>query len=156
GEELVAALAGVAGPPTGAAPDDPEAPTPRALLAGLPYLRAAAWVVSRLADGLQHAHARGVLHRDVKPSNILLGADGQPMLLDFTLSHGKADGDDQPPGGTVAYMAPEPLRALALRDPALARRVDHRADVYALGMVLYELLTGRSPFDHGASYAPLT
>jgi serine/threonine protein kinase/Tfp pilus assembly protein PilF len=155
GAGLVAALDRVAGPPAGPALGDPAAPTPRALLAELPYFRAAAWVAARLAEALQHAHARGVLHRDIKPSNILLGADGTPMLLDFNLAQG-GGGDDQPPGGTVAYMAPEHLRALALRDPALARRVDHRADVYALGMVLYEMLTGRSPFDHRASYAPLT
>ena len=58
-------------------------------------------------------------------------------------------------GGTVAYMAPEHLRALANRDPALARQVDNRADIYTLGMVLFEMLAGRSPFDQSASYSPL-
>jgi tetratricopeptide (TPR) repeat protein len=105
---------------------------------------------------LQHAHQRGVLHRDVKPSNILLGSDGQPMLLDFNLA--QSDSSEQAHaslGGTVAYMSPEHLRALAARDPALARAVDQRSDVYALGMVLFEVLAGRSPFDQSASYTPL-
>src|SRR5260370_41090346 len=117
------------------------------------------WVVARLAEGLQHAHQRGVLHRDIKPSNILLGGDGQPMLLDFNLSL-SADGwgGEQAQaslGGTVAYRPPEHLRALASRDPALARMVDQRSDIYALGMVLLEMLAGRRPFDNNASYAPL-
>src|SRR5262249_49597430 len=137
------------------AADGPSEPSPRTVLAGLPFAHAVAWVAARLAEGLQHAHARQVLHRDIKPSNVLLGADGQPMLRDFNPAHA-ADGGGEAPGGTVAYMAPEHLKALALRDPALARKVDHRADVYALGMVLYEMLTGRSPFDQGASYAPLS
>src|SRR5205823_280234 len=58
-------------------------------------------------------------------------------------------------GGTVAYMAPEHLRALIARDPALARQVDQRSDVYSLGMVLYEMLAGRGPFEQKASYSPL-
>jgi serine/threonine protein kinase/Tfp pilus assembly protein PilF len=120
------------------------------------YIRAVAEIIARLADALQHAHQRGIQHRDIKPSNILLSADGQPMLLDFNLAQ---DARQQPAhaalGGTVAYMAPEHLRALAARDPALSRLVDHRSDVYALGMVLYELLTGVSPFDQSASYTPL-
>src|SRR5439155_8086937 len=58
-------------------------------------------------------------------------------------------------GGTVAYMAPEHLRALALRDPDLVRLVDQRSDIYALGMVLYEILTGHNPFDQSGSYSPM-
>src|SRR5262249_55743282 len=84
--------------------------------------------------------------------------DGQPMLLDFNLAQNLQSGLAQAHatlGGTVAYMAPEHLRALATRDPALARQIDHRADVYALGMVLYEMLVGHSPFDQSASYAPV-
>jgi serine/threonine protein kinase/Tfp pilus assembly protein PilF len=120
------------------------------------YVQAVAWVVARLADALQHAHQRHIQHRDIKPSNILLSADGQPMLLDFNLAQdlGRSPGQAAL-GGTVAYMAPEHLRALAARDPALARLVDHRADVYSLGMVLYEMLAGQSPFDQSASYSPL-
>jgi tetratricopeptide (TPR) repeat protein len=118
------------------------------------YVRAAAWITARLAEGLQHSHRRGILHRDVKPSNVLLTAEGQPMLLDFNLSE-NIDKVTATLGGTVAYMAPEHLRALATRDKALARQVDHRADVYALGMVFYEMLAGHSPFDQSASYSPM-
>jgi serine/threonine protein kinase/Tfp pilus assembly protein PilF len=125
-----------------------------AWLGGTTYVRAAAWITARLAEGLQHSHRRGVLHRDVKPSNVLLSAEGQPMLLDFNLSQGPGRAECTL-GGTVAYMAPEHLRALATRDPALARQVDHRADIYALGMVFYEMLAGRSPFDQSASYSPV-
>jgi serine/threonine protein kinase/tetratricopeptide (TPR) repeat protein len=135
-------------------------PSPCALPAALSesYLRAVAWVVARLAEALEHAHQRGVLHRDIKPSNILLSAEGQPMLLDFNLAqctNSPRARASATLGGTVAYMAPEHLRALASRDPALADQVDHRADIYSLGMVLFEMLTGRRPFEQSASYAPM-
>src|SRR5262249_8456898 len=120
------------------------------------YVRVAMWIVARLAEGLQHAHERGVLHRDIKPSNILMGADGQPMLLDFNLAQQvHADPASATLGGTVAYMAPEHLRALARHEAILVRAVDARADIYSLGMVLFEMLTGTRPFDQSASYTPL-
>ncbi len=123
---------------------------------GLSFVQAAVWICARLAEALQHAHDRGILHRDIKPSNILLADDGQPMLLDFNLAQQARDAQAAATlGGTVAYMAPEHLRALAAHDPALARLVDHRADIYSLGMVLFELLTGESPFDQSASYSPV-
>ena len=102
--------------------------TPRAILGGLTYVQAVAWIVARLAEGLQHAHERGVLHRDIKPSNVLLGADGQPMLLDFNLAHESEHRRQAQAmlGGTVAYMAPEHLRAMVGRSPALNRQVDQR------------------------------
>ena len=169
GKELAEALAAVGNPAVPAA--EPAADNAVAaattedagsdFLANLSkgsYVRAAAWLTSLLADALQHAHERSVLHRDIKPSNVLLGADGQPMLLDFNLSQNLAGRQAQAVatlGGTVAYMAPEHLRALAARDPALVRQVDHRADLYGLGMVLYEMLTGRRPFDQSASYSPM-
>jgi serine/threonine protein kinase/tetratricopeptide (TPR) repeat protein len=165
GQELVQALAAVGGPPAGKIEErgsrieDRGSPSSiLELLSGQSYVQAAVWIVARLAEGLQHAHERGVLHCDVKPSNVLLGADGQPMLLDFNLAqqlHGDQCRAQATLGGTVAYMAPEHLRALATRDPALARRVDRRTDVYALGMVLFEMLTGRRPFDQSASYSPM-
>ncbi len=121
------------------------------------YQRVAMAVVAKLAEGLQHAHRRGILHRDIKPSNILVSHEGQPMLLDFNLSEDVASVKAQITtvlGGTVAYMAPEHLQAMALRDPMLARKVDHRSDIYSLGMVLYEMLAGSKPFEQSASYAP--
>ena len=132
--------------------------TPLAALERLSYAGVAAWVVARLAEGLQHAHQRGVLHRDIKPSNILMGGDGQPMLLDFNLAQNQNYDQAKAEatlGGTVAYMAPEHLRALANPSATTARLVDHRSDIYSLGMVLFEMLTGQSPFDQSASYSIL-
>jgi serine/threonine protein kinase/Flp pilus assembly protein TadD len=153
GAEFLRALAGVSAPAAQGADAAQQSPV---AYAGWTFHHTAAWVVARLAEALQHAHDRGVLHRDVKPSNVLIDRDGQPLLLDFNLAQ---DLNNEPAratvGGTVAYMAPEHLRALAARDPALARQVDRRADVYSLGMVLFEMLAGESPFDQSASYAPL-
>lgn len=169
GRELVEALEKVAAPdpdalcesrrPSGdssgaSAGGRADGQTPRTLLGRMSYAQAAAWVGARLAEGLHHAHQRGVLHRDVKPSNVLLGADGTPMLLDFNLAHDCHDADRATLGGTVAYMGPEHLLALASRDPAQAARVDQRSDVYSLGMVIYEMLVGRRPFDRSGSYSP--
>ncbi|HWE38281.1 MAG TPA: protein kinase [Isosphaeraceae bacterium] len=126
-----------------------DRPAGRRALARRGFARAIAWWGARLAEALQHAHDRGVLHRDVKPSNVLITADGLPMLLDFNLAHESwgADATAAPtaPGGTLAYMAPEHLEALAV---GAGDRVDGRADVYALGVVLFEALTaGRRPFE---------
>ncbi len=131
---------------------------PLQTLRSLDYVGAAAWLTAQLADGLQHAHDRGVLHRDIKPSNILLGSDGEPMLLDFNLAQKRDECPSKAEatlGGTVAYMPPEHLRALANPSPATVRRVDHRSDIYSLGMVLFETLTGHSPFEQSASYSVL-
>jgi serine/threonine protein kinase/Tfp pilus assembly protein PilF len=158
GRQLADALerAGSAFPPPGlpAGWGGDGGQTPLAIWRGKSYVGAATWVVARLAEGLHHAHQCGVLHRDVKPSNILLGADGQPLLLDFNLArqqHG--DPAEAALGGTVAYMAPEHMRAMARRTPAMESQVDQRADVYSLGMVLYEMLAGRKPFEQSASYS---
>ena len=106
----------------------------------LGYVQAVLWLVARLADGLAHAHERGILHRDLKPANILLGDDGEPLLLDFNLaadtklrSHASA----ALIGGTLPYMAPEHLQAL--KDGT--RLPDARSDLYSLGAILFELLT---------------
>jgi serine/threonine protein kinase/tetratricopeptide (TPR) repeat protein len=120
------------------------------------FTRTAVYLVAQLADALQHAHDRGVLHRDIKPSNVLLAGDGQPLLLDFNLAQNTRNEQARATvGGTVAYMSPEHLRALGSRDPAQAKLVDARSDIYSLGMVLYEILAGESPFEQSASYTPL-
>src|SRR5262249_20217771 len=125
GEQLVSSLKGAEAPGRDAAATlGKPSPTPAeektlTLLSGYSYVRALVWIVARLAEGLEHSHQRGVLHRDVKPANVLLTGDGQPMLLDFNLSQVRGDeGARATLGGTIAYMAPEHLRALAARDPA--------------------------------------
>ncbi len=112
------------------------------LLSRFSFVDAIMWLGARLADGLAHAHDRGIIHRDVKPANVLLADDGRPMLLDFNLS---TDCRSITParGGTVPYMAPEQLRAYLDTQPV---QLDGRADVYSLGLVLYELLAGKAAF----------
>ena len=102
------------------------------------YPRAVCWVAACLADALHHAHGRGLVHLDVKPSNVLLAADGMPMLLDFHLARPPLRPDDPPPdwlGGTPAYMAPEQHAAMAVscRVPTgqCARRAVSRANTCA-------------------------
>lgn len=114
-------------------------------LAGLNYVQAVLWIASRLADGLAHAHDRGILHRDLKPANILLADDGQPMLLDFNLSEDtklQAPAESGKIGGTLPYMAPEHLAAFRDRGSSS----DVRSDIYSLGVILYELLAGVHPY----------
>src|SRR5260221_1184798 len=121
-----------------------ERSLPREMLAGMSYVEAILWIGARLADGLGHAHQRGILHRDLKPANILLTDEGQPMLLDFNLSedtkrHPTASAAQV--GGTLPYMAPEHLEAFQ----GGARPVDARSDLYSLGIILYQLLTRLPP-----------
>ena len=119
----------------------------RSALASRTFAQAMAWWGARMAEALGHAHDRGVLHRDVKPSNVLVTDDAMPMLLDFNLAReAAADDPDAPPhvmGGTLDYMAPEHLEALA---GGTADGVDGRSDIYGLGVVLYEALMGARPF----------
>jgi hypothetical protein len=121
-----------------------------AIAAGpLPQRKAIEYGV-QIARGLAAAHERGIVHRDLKPENIIIGTDGLVKILDFGLARSMAadpDRGDSPtlltqtaPGvllGTVGYLAPEQARGAA---------VDHRADLFSLGCVLYEMLAGRSPF----------
>lgn len=112
-------------------------------LTGLPYPDAVLAVMRRLADGLAHAHNRGILHLDLKPQNVLLGDDGQPMLLDFNLAHDRTATGRQRIGGTWPYMAPEVIREFAKLSNETP---DERTDLYALGIMFFEMLTCRLPF----------
>jgi eukaryotic-like serine/threonine-protein kinase len=143
GADMLAALAQAPAPP------GPPAPGPQGL-ARLSLVEVVCRVGVCLADALQHAHERDLLHLDLKPSNILLAADGTPMLLDFHLAHGPiASGAPAPAwlGGTPAYLSPEQAAAMrAVHDGApVPEAVDGRSDLYALGVVLYEALAGQLP-----------
>jgi serine/threonine protein kinase/tetratricopeptide (TPR) repeat protein len=142
GPDLLGPLADKPRPAGVAAPEGPSVAV-RETLAGLDYASAVLWLGARLASGLAHAHERGILHRDIKPANVLLTDEGLPMLLDFNIaSDVKVAAAAAMIGGTLPYMAPEHLAALkGGQDP-----VDARSDVYSLGIVLFELLTGRFPF----------
>jgi len=100
----------------------------------------AARIASQVAAALEHARRAGIVHRDVKPENILITTDGQVKMADFGLSRALAESKATQAEvimGTAHYLAPEQVQG----DPT-----DHRADIYALGVVLYEMLTGRTPF----------
>ena len=102
-----------------------------------------------MAAALEYAHQRGVLHRDVKPANVLLAADGSPKLVDFNVSFSsKLEGATPAAyfGGSLAYMSPEQIEAYNPDHDRKPDDLDGRSDVYSLGVVLWELLTGSRPF----------
>lgn len=109
---------------------------------GVPAATETLAIAAQVAAALDHAHRLGVVHLDVKPANVLLGEDGVVRLGDFGTA--RRDGDLSEPGrllGTPAYMSPEQCRGES--------QVDHRADVYSLAAVLFEMLTGRPPHGRG-------
>jgi predicted Ser/Thr protein kinase len=105
-------------------------------------------LITQIADALDYAHSQNIVHRDIKPSNILIDSAGDAYLMDFGIArvlegtaHLTATGSAL---GTPAYMSPE---------QGLGRGVDHRADIYSLGVILYEMATGRPPFQADTPYA---
>lgn len=110
-----------------------------------------------MAEALDHAHGVGLLHRDVKPSNVLVTRDGLPMLLDFNLARDAVIDPDDPeaavPGGTLDYMSPEQLEELS---QGVSDRVDPRSDIYGLGVLLFEALAGSRPFPTPRSSGPIS
>ncbi len=102
----------------------------------LPYV---AGILEQIADGLDYAHSKGVVHRDVKPANIIITADNRAKITDFGIARIDTSNLTQEGQllGTPNYMAPEQI---------LGREVDHRADIFSLGVVLYEMLTRHKPF----------
>ena len=104
-------------------------------------------VCAQIATALDYAHRRGVVHRDVKPDNVLFDEDGHALITDFGIAtarfHGRLTGTGRAMG-TPHYMSPE---------QAMGKLVDGRSDLYAVGLLLYEMLIGRPPFDGEDSYA---
>ncbi len=137
-----------------------EMPGPvRQMLANVSYAQAMCWIAASLADALDFAHERGLVHLDLKPSNVLLANDGQPLLLDFHLAREPIQAAGARPdqlGGTPAYMPPEQCDAMRAMENAttILETVDRRADLYSLGAILYESLGGSLP--RNASSPPLT
>jgi non-specific serine/threonine protein kinase len=134
-----------------------EGPGLDALLKGKPLtVEQVVNIGSQIADALAEAHARGIIHSDLKPSNIMLTPRGQVKILDFGLAKRatkpRAQPDMQlettadPPSGTVRFMSPE---------QALGQPLDHRTDIFSLGVLLYEMATGRAPFS-GSNAAETT
>jgi len=106
--------------------------------------RVVAELVRCVAEALQHAHERGVVHRDVKPSNILISHEGQVFITDFGIARAKGEATITQPGerpGSPHYISPE---------QAAGRGMDKRSDIYSLGVVIYQMITGRVPFDGDA------
>jgi serine/threonine protein kinase len=120
-----------------------HSPWPGRPIQGIVYMR-------QVLSALDYAHQREVIHRDIKPSNIMITADGQARLLDFGMAFKSADHSVTRPGfilGSLHYMSPEQVRG---------QRVDGRSDLYSTGVTLYEIVTGRRPFDGDTEYEIMT
>ena len=106
-------------------------------------------VVESVLDALAYSHERGIVHRDIKPGNVMIAEDGAVKVMDFGIARAVADAQatmtqTQAVVGTAQYISPE---------QAEGQTVDHRSDVYSAGCVLYEALTGRVPFEGESAVA---
>lgn len=106
------------------------------------WLQRLGGLIAPLLEGLAYIHQNGIIHRDLKPENVLIDAEGRPRLLDFGLARRREASQYTEPGtiiGTVHYMSPEQIAG---------HELDSRTDLYSLGVILYELLSGKLPFDN--------
>ncbi|MEM9827880.1 MAG: serine/threonine-protein kinase [Planctomycetota bacterium] len=119
---------------------------------------AAAKLVVKIARGIHHAHSHGVIHKDLKPANVVIrSTDGEPKVIDFGLAQARTvyaeDAINDSVGGTIAYMAPEQARLYMTATGQIrpaddeSMELDARVDVFALGAILFHLLTGEPPYD---------
>jgi serine/threonine protein kinase len=98
-------------------------------------------IAAQVAEGLAYAHQHGVVHRDIKPANIMVQAEGPVKITDFGIARMRSSGDLTQTGmmlGSPKYMSPEQV---------IGKRADHRSDIFSLGVILYEMLTGSAPFN---------
>lgn len=109
------------------------------------YLDGVLYLGERIAGALDFVHSRGILHRDLKPSNVLICPNGEPVLIDFNLALDRTMAEHRL-GGTLPYMPPEQLDAMARHRPGDSVPADARTDIFALGVLLYELTTSAHPF----------
>lgn len=128
----------------------PENSPNRHWLAETPWPLVVCQIGAQLAEGLSYAHQKGVMHRDIKPANVLLTPEGTPKLADFNVSYNGGRADESPEdtfGGSLVYMSPEQLQACHPVLGGSPQLVRGASDVYSLGVMLWELLTGKRPFE---------
>ena len=128
----------------------PEDSSVRRWLESAPWPTVTAWIGVQLARALDASHQRGVMHRDVKPANVLLSAEGIPKLADFNVSDAGAAGGAGASaafGGSIGYMSPEHLSAIREHASDHRESVRQPADIYSLAVLLWELWQGRRPFE---------
>ena len=128
-------------------------PVLRSQLEHMSWPQTVAYLGASIGKALDYAHSVGILHRDLKPANILLSADGTPKLADFNISFSSQLQGSTPAayfGGSLAYMSPEQLDACHPMRETTPADLDGRSDLYSLGVVLFELLLGRRPFEESS------
>ncbi|MFN3190182.1 MAG: serine/threonine-protein kinase [Aureliella sp.] len=127
----------------------PEQSSVRKKISTMEWPEVVAWIGIQLSEGLHYADSKGVLHRDVKPANILLSSEAIPKLADFNVSCSGLSGRAGAAayfGGSLAYMSPEQLQVADPTEAKQADELDGRSDLYALGIVLWELWKGTRPW----------